>query len=101
MPSDQICDNHVYGWFLGGLPLGLHRRTAHNVSWKLFPTLNLYGVALLALGEIAFKDNEGDPTIHPLVFRRSSIVAMDLVGALFMGITAHKIRTWNDHSICK
>ena len=75
----------LYSWILGGLLFGMHRLAASKVSWRIFPILNAYGAALLCVGEIYFKDNEGDPSVDPTRFSRGTALAADsLAGAMLL-----------------
>ena len=68
-----------------GLPFGTHRVIASKVSWRIFPMMNIYGIALLCVGEIYFKDNEGDPDVDPTKFGRGTTIAVDgLAGVMFL-----------------
>ena len=83
-PESQLYWSIVYSWIVGGLPLGLHRASAAKVSWRIFPVLNAYGIILLCLGEIYFKDHEGDPNISPTYFARGTALAADVLAALLL-----------------
>ena len=83
-PESQLYWSIVYSWIIGGLPLGLHRASAAKVSWRIFPVLNAYGIILLCLGEIYFKDHEGDPNISPTYFARGTAIGADVLAALLL-----------------
>jgi hypothetical protein len=79
----------LYLWLLAGLPLGAHRRAASKTSWKIFPILSVYGVGLLCLAEIAFKNNEGDPSVDPTRFATGTKIATDIIaGSMLLIVLA-------------
>ena len=83
--ESQLYWRILYSWMLIGLPFGTHRVIASKVSWRIFPMMNIYGIALLCVGEIYFKDNEGDPDVDPTKFGRGTTIAVDgLAGVMFL-----------------
>ena len=83
-PESQLYWRIMYAWLLVGLPFGFHRLVASKTSWRIFPILNGYGVALLCVGEIYFKNNEGDPSVSPAYFARGTAIATDVIAGLMM-----------------